>query len=275
MMITLDRTRCTRSGACIDMMNGYCIAERDAYPVSDEALCNTCQKCVAICPSRAITVNGTHPDPLDGPAHITSEQLVSLFERRRSTKRFSDEPVARITIERIVAVAKCAPNQNKNITVRVIDDQLLIREIDRRVVAFVKTTYGLIFGFKPLTWFIRILYRDIDTIRRKMEYKSFERVMDENVQAVILVTGNRRVPVTERSAPYLLATMMYMAESLGIGSCLMDSVYLAFRTSAKLRRRFGITDDVFGVLVLGHSAERIRNIPRGYEPDIIWNVPDD
>jgi hypothetical protein len=78
--------------------------------------------------------------------------------------------------------------------------------------------------------------------------------------------------VTERSAHYMLATMMYMAEALGIGNCLMDSLYLTLRTNPTLKKRLGIKEDVFGTLVLGYSSERIVNIPRGYEVPIKWNA---
>lgn len=62
------------------------------------------------------------------------------------------------------------------------------------------------------------------------------------------------------------------AEALGVGSCLMDSIYLAFRTNRKLRRRFSIDDDVLGALVLGYSDERIVNVPKGYELGVRYNA---
>ncbi|MGE5604490.1 MAG: 4Fe-4S binding protein, partial [Bacteroidota bacterium] len=37
-------------------MQGYCISSDSGYPVFDERVCNTCQKCVSICPSQAIMV---------------------------------------------------------------------------------------------------------------------------------------------------------------------------------------------------------------------------
>ena len=272
MLIVLDKNRCKRCGICINMMKGYCIAEKDGYPVFDETLCNTCQKCVSICPSRAITVGGVHPEKIDETQKIDPEPIYALFEKRRSTKRFADKPVPREIVEKIVSVAKFAPNQNKNLSVLVIDDKQLIAEIDKAAIAFVKTMYRILFGWKPLELFFRLFSKELGTIKRKMEYQSFQRVMPENTQAIIIVSGNKKVPVTERSAPYMLAAMMYMAESLGIGNCLMDSIHLALRTHRKLRERLKISEDVFGVLILGYSNENVRNIPRGYEVNVRWNV---
>lgn len=272
MMIAVDKNKCKRCGVCFNMMKGYCITQKDGFPMFDETICNTCQKCVSICPSQAITVNGSYPERIDETKQVDSEQIHSLFEKRRSTKHFKEKAIPREIIEKIVSVAKYAPNQNKNLSVQVIDEKQLINEIDKSAIAFVKTIYRIIFGFKPLELLIRLIYKDIETIKRKMEHGSFQRVIYENTQVIIIVSGNKKIAVTERSAHYMLATMMYMAESLGIGNCLMDSIYLAIRTNRKLRKRLKIEEDVFGVLVLGYSNENVKNIPRGYEVDVRWNI---
>lgn len=254
------------------MMQGYCITEKDGFPIFDETICNTCQKCVASCPSQAITVNGIYPDRIDTAKQVDPEQIYTLFEKRRSIKHYQVKAIPKEIIAKIVSVAKYAPNQNKNLSVLVIDEPQLIAEIDRAAIAFVKTIYRILFGFKPVELLIRSIYHDLGSIKKKMKHTAFQRVIFENTQVIIIVTGDQKIAVTERSAPYLLATMMYMAESLGIGNCLMDSIYLTLKTNRKLRKRLKITEDVFGVLVLGYSNEDVKNIPRGYEVNVRWNI---
>lgn len=272
MIIAVDKNRCKKCGICIKMMQGYCITEKDGLPIFDKTICNTCQKCVSICPSQAITVNGIYPDRIDETKKVDAEQICSLFEKRRSIKHYKEKAIPKETIEKIVSVAKYAPNQNKNLSVLVIDEKQLIDEIDKSAIAFVKTIYRILFGFKPVELLIRLLYKDIGTIKKKMEHNSFQRVINENTQVIIIVTGNKKIAVTERSAHYMLATMMYMAESLGIGNCLMDSIYLTLKTNRKLKKRLKIKEDVFGVLVLGYSNENVKNVPRGYEVSVRWNI---
>ena len=60
-----------------------------------------------------------------------------------------------------------------------------------------------------------------------------------------MVVGDRKTPVTESSGHYVLATMMCVAEVLRIDTCIKDSIYLAFRTNGKLRKRFGINEEVY------------------------------
>jgi len=110
-------------------------------------------------------------------------------------------------------------------------------------------------------------------IRRKMELDLTirGRVVKPGTPALILLEGSRRVPVTESSAHYMLANMILKAEVLGLGSCLMDSLLLTFRTSRRLRKTLGIREDVLGVLSLGYPGEKILNIPRGYSSAVRWN----
>ncbi len=272
MRISLDAERCARCKKCLRVGENYCVFWMDDHPYFDEEVCNTCQKCVAVCPFQAIVVDGHHPEKIAERHSVTADGFTRLLEQRRSTKAFKDEAVPRELLERIAGAAKFSPNQNKNISIRIITDKELIREIDRAAIGFVKTMHGLLFGCKAVTALIRLFYRDIDVIKRKMEFNGFKRVIYENAQAVILLVGDRKTPVTESSGHYVLATMMYMAEVVRVGTCVMDSIYLAFRTDRALRKRFGITEDVLGAMILGYSAEEIVNVPRGYELDIAWNA---
>jgi nitroreductase len=96
-----------------------------------------------------------------------------------------------------------------------------------------------------------------------MEHGRLNGVIYENAQAIILVIGNRKLAVTESSGHYMLASMMYMAEMLKIGTCLIDSIYLTFRNNKKLRKRFGISEDVLGAMIIGYSNENILKYPKG------------
>jgi nitroreductase len=255
-------------------MRGYCISEKDGYPVFDYNTCNTCQKCVAICPSQAIMVSNTYPEKIEKANANNNLALIALLERRRSIKHFVDRPIPKEALEKILSVAKYAPNQNKNISILVIDDKVLLAEIDSFAMAYVKSMYRLLFGFKPFTMFFNLIYSQMAVIRKKMEHElNFTgHVIKENSQALIILTGNKRIAATYGSSQYMSATMLFMAESLGIGSCPMDSLLLTLNGKRKLKKKLKIEGSVLGVLALGYSAENIVNIPRGYEVPVRWNI---
>ena len=71
----------------------------------------------------------------------------------------------------------------------------------------------------------------------------------------------------------VITTMSLTAHSLGIGSTLMDSLKISVNMNRKLRRELGFlsSDRVLGVLALGYSAEKIMNIPQGYDIPFFMN----
>jgi nitroreductase/NAD-dependent dihydropyrimidine dehydrogenase PreA subunit len=274
-IVTLDAGRCKRCGLCIERFGDYCIFELNGLPAIDYRICNICQKCVAICPSQAILVNNTVPGKIESAIGVKSEDLLVLLATRRSIKIFKEKELSENTLRRIIDVAKYAPNQNKNIDIVVITRRELVDKIDTSALNFYSRLYRIMFSLKPVTYFLTLLSPSLFTIKKKMEYDLFtrKRIVKPGTQALILLVGNRRVPVTESSAQYLLSTMIIFAHSLGIGSCLMDSVKIALNWNSRDRKKLRIPrkSRVLGVLALGYSNEKIVNIPRGYMPRVQWN----
>ena len=274
-VVTLDPNKCNRCGLCVRRFKGYCISEEAGMPVIDYRLCNVCQKCVAICPSRAFLVNNTEPVRIEGQMALKPEDLRDLLSRRRSIKVFStNKKLSKSTIQEVVRVAKYAPNQHKNIDAVVITSSWMLDIIDQRALQLYKRIYSILFSVAILTRLFRIFSSDLFVTKRKMEYDLFVRkqILKPETQALVVLVGNKKAVVTESSAQYLLATMIIFAESIGIGSCLMDSVKIVMNLNRKLRKEISVEGGkkVLGVLALGYSAEKIVNIPRGYELNIRW-----
>jgi len=272
--VTVDIEKCNGCGICIRRFEGYCISEEAGMPVIDYALCNVCQKCVAICPSRAFLVNNTEPERIEERKPLEPEDLRRLLSKRRSTKVFKDEQLSKSTIQAVVSVAKYAPNQHKNIDAVVTTKTQMLDKIDRSALRFYKRIYAALFSVKVLTWLFRLFSSDLYTVKRKMEYDLFfrKKIIKPGTQALVVLVGNTRASVTESSAQYLLATMTIFAESVGVGSCLMDSLKIVMNSNRGLRKEISIDrrEKILGVLALGYSAERILNIPSGYELNIRW-----
>jgi nitroreductase/NAD-dependent dihydropyrimidine dehydrogenase PreA subunit len=276
-VVTVDLEKCTACGVCLKRFGHYCIIEKDGRPSIDYDLCNQCQKCIALCPRRAFLMNGVAPRKKGAAPQVDADSLEEFLARRRSTKRFRAAELPRRTLERITAAAAYAPNQNKNLRLAAVDDPGLIRLIDRAARRMTFFWHGLLCTSNPIAFLARLFmggaaYRQM---RKKIEYGIHHEksVVYENTQALIAVHGNPRVPVTGPSAPFLLASMIFMAEALGVGTCLMDSIKLALNGRPALKRRLGLPrgHKVFGVLALGYSAEKIVNIPQGYSVPVIWN----
>jgi NAD-dependent dihydropyrimidine dehydrogenase PreA subunit len=274
-MIIVNHTKCTRCGICLSYFEGYCLGNENGIPVIDDKICNQCQKCIALCPQQAITVNHITPEKISGQNKMGYSDMVSLLSLRRSVKRFVNKQIPGDVLEKIAGSAKFAPNQNKNIDILIIDDPHIIHFIDRVALKSVRRWYRLMFTFRPVTAFISLFAGSMYVIRKKMErdlYKN-KHIVKENTSTLMITTGNPGIPVTEMSAQYLLGTMILTAVSLDVGCTLMDSLKLTINHSRVIKRSLGIKkpDKALGVLALGYSNEKIVNIPRGYEINLHWN----
>jgi nitroreductase/NAD-dependent dihydropyrimidine dehydrogenase PreA subunit len=273
-MITVDKKNCTRCGVCLKEFEGFCMSSDDGFPIIDHRICNLCQKCVAICPRQALRVNNVKPQKIKSEPPVSAAALEELLAQRRSIKRFTDKPIPQKLLGRIAQAGRYAPNQQKNIDLIIVNDKAVLREIDKTALRFYHTWYNILFGLKPLTFFISLFTRELDVIKKKMErdLKKKKHIIKKGAQALIILKGNPRVSETKNSAHYLLASIIMYCETLRIGSCLMDSLRLVLNT-ARMRRKLRIPrkERVLGILCLGYAAEKIVNIPRGYNLNIQWN----
>ncbi len=274
-MVAIDKNICTKCGICLSAFEGYCINSSDCFPVINYSLCNQCQKCIALCPYQAISINGIFPEKISNSSKIGYKELISLLSFRQSTKSFKKQDIPHDIIETIARSAKYAPNQNKNIGILIVNDDSIIEHIDTAALQFFKRIYKIMFALKPVTFFIRLFVKSLPVIKKKMERDLFhnKHIVKMNTNALLLAVGEPRVPVTEMSAQYLLAMMIVTATSLDIGCTLMDSIKIAVNSNKKLKRKLGIKsgEKVLGVLALGYSNEKIVNIPKGYEVPVFWN----
>jgi nitroreductase/NAD-dependent dihydropyrimidine dehydrogenase PreA subunit len=275
-VITIDVARCDGCGICLKNLGGYCLnQDRDAVAI-DYSVCKGCMKCVAVCPRQAFLVDGRLATRIVGESAISAEDFVELLRRRRSIKAFKDVAVPRTTLQDIVRAGSFAPTMNREIEAIVVDDPSLIALIDAEALRFVRRWHMLLFGFRPLTWLVSLFAATLPVIKRKIvrDLEIKKRVAKPGTRAVVLLIGDPRIPVTESSAQYYLANMILMAQILGLGSCLMDSLRLALNGSRRARKALAVPRrfKFLGVLSLGQPDEKILNVPEGVGMRIGWNV---
>jgi len=112
--IQIDRNRCTICGSCIDVCVRRIYEESDnMINITDPSLCIICGHCMAICPEDAIRLPVVNPEefkPMPARTELPrSEQLMDLFRFRRSVRRFTNRPLEREKIEKIIEAGRFAP----------------------------------------------------------------------------------------------------------------------------------------------------------------------
>lgn len=236
-MITIDNGKCTECGTCVKRLGIYCINKIDDKIEIDYSVCSECQKCIAVCPQMALANNGKFPERIEKPLRIKAEDFIELLKRRRSIKHFKDIKIPKEILKSVADVSQYAPTTNKKIEVIIVDDEKLIKQIDEAAMKFIRRIYTSFFKNKYLLGFMSIFSETLPVIKRKMELDLLNRghFVKDNTQALILVIGSTRIPVTENSAQYYLSNMLLYSELIGLGSCLMDSLKIAINRSKAVK----------------------------------------
>jgi nitroreductase/NAD-dependent dihydropyrimidine dehydrogenase PreA subunit len=105
---------CTSCGQCAADCPAMIIAMENGCPTiasEKEASCYKCQHCLAICPTGAISILGLKPTgsrPLAG-GYPDPDKLETLIKGRRSVRRFKEENLDPVLLQRLLEVAWHAP----------------------------------------------------------------------------------------------------------------------------------------------------------------------
>ena len=136
---TVDRSKCTRCGKCVNVCSGMVIAfDRDGYPTMKPFEqfgwrgCWRCQHCLAVCPTGAISIFRKNPeDSLPPTPPEMGSYMEQLVVNRRSCRRYLDKNVDPTIIDRILkAMAAVPTGGNCGWTeYTVIDDKERVKEI--------------------------------------------------------------------------------------------------------------------------------------------------
>jgi nitroreductase/NAD-dependent dihydropyrimidine dehydrogenase PreA subunit len=273
-MIVIDRERCNACGSCVRICHEHCMELIDGSVRIDHTVCSTCTQCIAICPQAAPSWDGVPPSAFEPERLPAAEQLEELFRERRSVRDFTQEPIGREQLGRIVRCGGFAPTNNYAMRAVVVDDPAVIREVDKVVVRFTLAVYRAFFRSRP----VFELLRRITPAMKATDKVKMESVLSRGQNfrsfpaAMVFVAGDRRTALSLESAQYALANMSYCAQSLGLGSCLFGPGRIVLDRSRPVRRRLGLGkhEHILGTLLLGHPAVRFRNRVEGKALGIHW-----
>lgn len=109
-MINIDYSKCINCKLCIkDCFPGN-ISLKDSKIVIDEP-CMMCGHCVAICPSGAISFEGSEDvqELKDLDYKINEERFLNFVKARRSIRHFKEKKISQETIEKLLEVGRYSP----------------------------------------------------------------------------------------------------------------------------------------------------------------------
>ena len=283
----VNKDKCNGCGLCVKICSAlvFELREDKAEVIYGEG-CNACGHCWAICPEEAViqqevmTTTALKPGPI--PA-VSPDALQLLIRERRSTRLFSDKPVSKDQLLKIIEAGRYAPtaSNRQDVNYIVLANQEKVSELRLLVEGFMEKT------LKP------ILNRDIaasyaekigsssaDVLRHYAFLFEFVKEREQKNAYFPLPFGSAVIITHAQSfdsmAPFTCSVALYncslMAHSLGLGSCFMGFVQISANMDEKIKNWLDIPKEhlVYGAMVVGHPAVKYRRLIERKNAEIKW-----
>ena len=277
-MVTIDNDKCTGCGLCARICHEYCIEVGEKSVAIDHDVCSTCGQCIAVCPAQVFSWDGVAPVPFDDRKLPVAEQMAELLGQRRTIREFRNQKLDRTLIEEIAGFGVCAPTHNFGMRVIAVDDDKLIETIDAAVFRYTRNIYFWIFRNRLIGWLARLsgpaMRREFAKAKPKLE-KSLElgKTYRSRLPVIILIVGEKKVPLSLESAQYALYNMNLYAMVKGVACRNLVGNQMILNRNRKLRGKLGVSgkEKIFATMGLGYPAIRFQNKVAGKRMKLSWN----
>jgi hypothetical protein len=176
-------------------------------------------------------------------------------------------------------IAIYAPTHNFNLRTIIIDDDHIINLIDSLIYKFSINIYKWLYKPRIIQLLIKIIAPD-----REFEYLKAKPKL-ENVQkrnsgfktkpaAIIMIIGDKKVPLTLESAQYALYNIDLYAQSKGIACRNLVGNQMILNGNKKFKKLIGLdkNEKIFGTITMGYSTIKFKNKVFGKHIKIQWNT---
>jgi nitroreductase len=244
----------------------------------DYKYCSTCTQCIAICPKQALTWDNIEPELFNKSLYPDSKQIDELLKERRTIRDFTNKKIEKSLLEEIVSYAIYAPTHNFNLRVIIIDDESLIKLVDSLLLKFSNNLLKWVYKPRIVHFLLKLFTPDLEFEYLKAKPK-LEKALKRNCSlkskpaAIILIIGNKRIPLSLESAQYALYNIDLFAQTKGIacrnlvGNQMILNDNNKFRTTINLNKN----ERIYGTILMGYPAIKFRNKVIGKKIRINWN----
>ncbi len=287
---TIDWDLCKKCKLCIEVCpcNIIGLNEKDeiSFIKDRESICLHCGQCMAICSTKAISVNGFsyENDFVDLPVNdVNYEIFTNFLANRRSIRNFKDKPIPNDVISKIINSIDYAPYgaEPEKINITVVNNRKTIETALPYISEFLDNIVKWIDN--PIASFM---------IKRKKGTETFNTI--RNHLYPISKSGNYKLEFGDRitrGAPALLifhaekgaeehtnnslvyATYsMLTAHSLGLGAAMIGIVPAAINKVPKVKEIFKIPEinEAIMSVIIGYPKYKYKRTIKRKNENIKW-----
>lgn len=239
---SIDKDKCIGCGLCIKDCSTIAIKMgEDNKPFMTEKgniNCMSCQHCLAICPTGAISILGKSSTNSTQPLPTSNEEILNVIKSRKSCRHYKEEDVPEEIIEQLKYMLNYVPTgrNNHNLLFSIVDkrkDADIIREYVNKNLLKLTKRFPFNIAAKKYARYAKLLEKGVDIIFR-------------NAPHIIVACSPIDAPCANIDPVIALSYFELYANSLGLGTCWCGLAQNCFKILPKMKDFF--------------------NIPKGYKP---------
>jgi len=284
---SVDLDKCNGCGLCVRVCPGLVLELREKKSnVTHGERCIACGHCSAVCPEEAVIQNETatltSPRPRPVPP-VAPDALQLLIRERRSTRLYSDKPVAREQLLQIIEAGRYAPTgaNRQDVHYIVVSGQERVSELRLLVESFMEKLFKQIQN-RAIASFVGMRFgrSALDILRYYALGYRFQKESRERGayfplpfgQAVIITHAQSFDTTAQFNCSMALYGCGLMAHSLGLGSCFLGFVQLGANMDKRIKHWLEIPKEnqCYGAMVVGYPDIKYRRLVERQSPDIRW-----
>ncbi len=279
--------KCINCGQCISVCPSFVLGQAgEKASVVRGQWCIDCGHCGAVCPTEAIlhktVFQGPHSETEMGPA-VSPELLESFLRERRSVRNYTEAPVPREILERILDAGTCGPtgNNSQNVHYIVLTSQDQISRLRTMTVAFYDRVFARARGWLSgllLSWIAgrRVLeYLRESLPKVEHAYEQMKQGRDPlffHAPVVMLAHAESWDTCSSFNCSVALYHSSLMAHTLGLGCCFNGYLVNAVNHDPKVRNWLGIPSghQCYAAMTMGYRNVTYRHPVRRDPPKVTW-----
>ena len=271
-LFTVDDEKCDLCQLCVAACPAGLVAVAAAatvptYVDRGEGACFDCGHCVAACPTGAFAhENASAEDclPIHDGLHVSSDQIRQLMQSRRSSRNFTDEPVARDTVVEMLEMARYAPSgcNAQPVEWLIVHDTRKVRQIAELAVG----------GLREM------IARDPDgplsaVLERLLcAWDEGADVVARGAPHLLLAHAPKSDPLAPSACIIAQTYLELAAATMGLGGCWAGYFNAAATGYSPMKKAIDLPKGhvCYGAMMVGYPKHKYHRIPLRNEPDVTW-----
>lgn len=276
-LLRVNENLCTLCETCVETCPSHIIFRQDdSIQTKDEEHCIVCGHCVAVCPEGAIEHNEMNTEEflaVDENSQVSPESLTHFLRSRRSCRNYSQKPVPRELLEKLVDIGRFAPTAHnwQNVDVIVVEKPEMVKKLSTIASEFFgNTAQAMEASDDPIDEHMQDLLRGFKLIHQ-FHLDGKDRVF-RGAPVAILLHGPEENNYARDNCLYTLFHMVMMAHSLGLGSCINGYFTAAAEWLPEIPELLNIQkgNKIFGCVTIGYPVHSFEKLTSRKAASVAW-----